>query len=71
MNTNVSLSGEVVRKHRGCLMIMAGMAGGELLAANVTGSQLPAYAPAFEISRYKDPVYQEYLAEMDSTSGQL
>ena len=51
--------------------IMAGMAGGELLAAHVTGSQLPLYAPAFDISRYEDPIYQEHLAEMDSTSGQL
>ena len=51
--------------------IMAGMAGGELLAAHVTGSQLPSYAPAFELSRYEDPVYQSFLAEMDSSSGQL
>ena len=51
--------------------IMAGMAGGELLAAHVTGSQLPAYAPAFELGRYQNPEYQNYLAEMDATSGQL
>jgi glycine/D-amino acid oxidase-like deaminating enzyme len=51
--------------------IMAGMAGGELLAAHVTGSQLPDYAPAFELSRYEDPVYQKYLAEMVASSGQL
>ncbi len=51
--------------------IMAGMAGGELLAAHVTGSQLPTYGPAFELSRYEDPIYQRYLAEMDLSSGQL
>jgi glycine/D-amino acid oxidase-like deaminating enzyme len=51
--------------------IMAGMAGGELLAAHVTGSQLPDYAPAFELSRYEDPVYRNILTEMEASSGQL
>lgn len=51
--------------------IMASMAGGELLAAHVTGGQLPGYAPAFLLSRYDDPAYQELLANWDATTGQL
>lgn len=51
--------------------IMAGMAAGELLAKHVAGSALPDYAPAFLLSRYKDPSYQEMLAGWDPTSGQL
>lgn len=51
--------------------IMASMAGGELLAAHVTGSHLPDYAPAFHLSRYHDPAYQKLLANWDATSGQL
>jgi glycine/D-amino acid oxidase-like deaminating enzyme len=37
--------------------IMAGCAGGELVAAHVTGSALPHYAPAFALARYDDPAY--------------
>ena len=51
--------------------IMASLAAGELLAAHVTGSTLPAYAPAFLLSRYDDPVYQQLLADWDATTGQL
>jgi len=50
--------------------IMASCAAGELLAAHVTGSQLPAYAPAFALERYEDPHYQELLKNW-SASGQL
>ncbi|MCL4261652.1 MAG: FAD-binding oxidoreductase [Anaerolineae bacterium] len=51
--------------------IMASQAGGELIAAHITGSELPVYAPAFLLSRYKDPAYQQLLANWDATSGQL
>lgn len=51
--------------------IMAAMAAGELLAAHVTGSDLPDYAPAFLLERYNDPAYQVLLANWDATSGQL
>jgi len=51
--------------------IMASQAGGELIAAHVTGSELPAYAPAFQLSRYDDPAYQKRLQNQDATSGQL
>ena len=51
--------------------IMAAMAAGELLAKHVTGGQLPDYAPAFLLSRYEDPGYQELLENWDATSGQL
>jgi sarcosine oxidase, subunit beta len=51
--------------------IMAAMAGGELLAAHLTGSNLPHYAPAFKLNRYQDPGYQALLADWDKTGGQL
>jgi glycine/D-amino acid oxidase-like deaminating enzyme len=51
--------------------IMASMAAGELLAAHITGNTLPAYAPAFLLSRYDDPAYQQLLADWDATAGQL
>jgi glycine/D-amino acid oxidase-like deaminating enzyme len=51
--------------------IMASMAASELLAAHVTGSALPEYAPAFLLSRYDDPAYQALLAGWDATAGQL
>jgi glycine/D-amino acid oxidase-like deaminating enzyme len=51
--------------------IMAAMAAGELLAAHITGSPLPAYAPDFLLSRYDDPAYRAMLADWDPTTGQL
>lgn len=50
--------------------LMAACAGGELLAAHMTGARLPDYAPAFLLSRYDDPPYQQRLAEWGS-NGQL
>jgi len=50
--------------------IMAACGVGELLAAHVTGSTLPSYAPAFELSRYDDPEYRLKL-ENWGESGQL
>jgi len=51
--------------------IMASQAGGELVAAHITNSPLPTYAPAFSLARYDDPKYQKMLANWDATSGQL
>lgn len=51
--------------------IMASQAGGELIAAHITGSELPGYAPAFLLNRYQEPAYQKLLANWDATSGQL
>lgn len=51
--------------------IMAALAGAELLAAHMTGSELPDYAPAFNIARYEDPAYQILLQDWESTAGQL
>lgn len=51
--------------------IMAAPAAGELLAAHITGSPLPDYAPAFHLNRYADPTYQQLLATWDATVGQL
>ncbi len=50
--------------------IMAACAAGELLAAHLTGSELPSYAPWFLLERYDDPEYQRLLEEWDA-SGQL
>jgi sarcosine oxidase, subunit beta len=50
--------------------LMAACAAGELLAAHIAGGSLPTYAPAFALSRYDDPAYQQMLATWDST-GQL
>jgi glycine/D-amino acid oxidase-like deaminating enzyme len=50
--------------------MMASSAAAELLAAHVTGSRLPAYAPAFTLGRYQDPGYQRLL-ESWGESGQL
>jgi glycine/D-amino acid oxidase-like deaminating enzyme len=50
--------------------LMASCASGELLAAHVTGSSLPVYAPAFALSRYEDPDYQRLIATWDQT-GQI
>ncbi|NIM94781.1 MAG: FAD-dependent oxidoreductase [Anaerolineales bacterium] len=41
--------------------LMAAPAAGELLAAHITGSELPPYSAAFSIDRYQDPVYQQKL----------
>ena len=51
--------------------VMAAAAAGELLAAHVTGGALPDYAPAFDLRRYDDPVYQALLAGWSATKGQL
>lgn len=51
--------------------IMAAMAAGELLAAHISQHALPVYAPAFLLSRYADPAYQQLLAGWDATVGQL
>jgi glycine/D-amino acid oxidase-like deaminating enzyme len=50
--------------------IMTACAAGELLAAHVTGDELPAYARWFLPERYADPEYQSLLADWDE-SGQL
>ena len=50
--------------------VMAGCGAGELLAAHLTGSTLPHYAPAFILERYENPDYQKLL-ETWSESGQL
>lgn len=51
--------------------IMAGMAGGELLAAHITNAKLPDHASAFLLQRYEDPQYQALLHQFGATSGQL
>ena len=50
--------------------IMASCAGGELVAAHVTGARLPDYAPAFLLSRYDDPAYVARV-EACSATGQI
>jgi glycine/D-amino acid oxidase-like deaminating enzyme len=50
--------------------LMASCAAGELLAAHLTGGELPGYAPAFQLERYQDPAYLRLL-ENWGDSGQL
>jgi glycine/D-amino acid oxidase-like deaminating enzyme len=50
--------------------LMAAPASGELLAAYLTGGELPHYAPAFALERYEDPGYQELLKNWGA-SGQI
>jgi len=50
--------------------IMAGCAAGELLAAHLTGSELPDYARWFLLERYEDSEYKKLLDRWDD-SGQL
>ena len=50
---------------------MAGCAGGELVAAHVTGSTLPDYAPAFALARYDDPAYVRRIEAWGATTGQI
>ena len=50
--------------------LMAAPAAGELLAAHITGSELPSYAKSFRLDRYDDPAYRAMLATWGST-GQL
>ena len=50
--------------------IMGGCAAGELLAAHITGIEIPDYAHWFLLERYEDPAYQELLSSWDA-SGQL
>lgn len=50
--------------------LMASAAIGELLAAQVAHTELPSYAPAFSLDRYKDRAYQKLLENWGS-SGQL
>ncbi|HEX2500584.1 MAG TPA: FAD-binding oxidoreductase [Methylomirabilota bacterium] len=51
--------------------IMASCAGGELLAAHVTGAALPDYAPAFTLARYDDPGYVRRIEAWGATTGQI
>jgi len=50
--------------------LMASSAAGELLAAHLTESELPPYAPAFAPARYQDPAYRKLLETWDKT-GQI
>jgi glycine/D-amino acid oxidase-like deaminating enzyme len=50
--------------------LMAACAAGELLAAHLTHSELPRYAPCFQLKRYEDLQYQKLLQTWDST-GQI
>lgn len=47
------------------IMSAAGLS--ELLAAHITSSELPVYAPAFSLGRYHDPAYQDMLDNWGSS----
>ncbi|MES2523677.1 MAG: FAD-binding oxidoreductase [Gemmatimonadota bacterium] len=50
--------------------LMAAPAAGELVAAHVTGAAMPAYAPAFSVTRYESEDYRRRV-EAWSATGQL
>jgi glycine/D-amino acid oxidase-like deaminating enzyme len=50
--------------------MMAACASGELLAAHITGDELPPYSPAFKLERYNDLAYQQLLKNWGN-EGQL
>ena len=50
---------------------MASQAGADLLAAHITGDELPGYAAAMALGRYEDPAYRKLLDDWDPTTGQL
>jgi glycine/D-amino acid oxidase-like deaminating enzyme len=50
--------------------IMSACGVGDLLAAHITGGDLPAYAPALAVERYADPAYAQELENLGE-SGQL
>ena len=50
--------------------IMVACAAGELLAAHVTGADLPGYADAFRLERYQDPEYLRTFSGSDH-GGQI
>ena len=50
--------------------IMSACGVSDLLAAHVTGANLPSYAKAFELSRYDDAEHQRKLESWDN-SGPL
>lgn len=47
--------------------IMASAALGELVAMHITQSELPHYAPAFDLNRYDDPQYQLLMEDWGAT----
>lgn len=51
--------------------IMGACAGGELLAAHVTGDTLPPWADALSPTRYDDPDYRARLRNWPADDGQL
>jgi sarcosine oxidase, subunit beta len=51
--------------------IMASQGAAELLAAHLTGGELPPWAPAFAPQRFEDPAYRERLATWDPAASQL
>lgn len=50
--------------------IMASCAGGDLLAAHVTGQPMPGYAKAFDAKRFSDEAYVDKIAGL-ATAGQI
>ncbi|MBC8505031.1 MAG: FAD-binding oxidoreductase [Anaerolineales bacterium] len=50
--------------------LMSACGAAELLAAHITESDLPTYAPVFSLERYQDPEYLELLEDW-SDEGQL
>ncbi|CAN5216751.1 FAD-dependent oxidoreductase [soil metagenome] len=50
--------------------VMAAASAAELVAAHITGGNLPDYAPSFALERYDDPAYAASV-EANSNTGQI
>jgi hypothetical protein len=48
---------------------MASPASGDLLAAHLTGAELPSYAPWFLLARYQDSEYRRLLEDWGDTGA--
>jgi glycine/D-amino acid oxidase-like deaminating enzyme len=66
----LSVDGAYIIGGLGGFGMMASCGASDLLAKHIAGAKLPDYAPAFLLSRYEDPDYQELLRQWGA-SGQL
>jgi sarcosine oxidase, subunit beta len=64
----LSVEGAYIIGGLGGFGMMASCGASDLLAKHITGPELPGYAPAFLLSRYEDPGYQELLRQWGASS---
>ena len=66
----LSVEGAYIIGGLGGFGMMASCGASDLLAKHITGAEVPDYAPAFLLSRYDDPSYQQMLRQWGA-SGQI